>query len=227
MPKIKKEKEENKVLYMKVASIENVCRRVCNFDFTSDTLILSKFQAGSRLIYFAERTDSTQIAYYANTSEVDGMIVYEPGGEGVAERASFTSKTDLPNKYYISILRADLEHLPATEVLNEKEVHIIKVNNPIDLVGAAIRKASRDETMASIYSFESDGKKIIAAFNVLDSLSNDKLVFYYSVIAGKRPENFARYDYRNNSLDFSNTIDDHAYMYAKIIHLVQPFPFMV
>ncbi len=225
MPKSKKEKEENKVIYLKTNSVEDICRRACNFDFTTETIILSKFDKGSRLVYFGEKAETTQIAYYASTTDTDGIIMYEPGSQDVQERAVFTSKTDLPNKYYIGILRADLGLFPVAEEIDEKEVHIIRVQTPIDLVGAAIKKASREENVATIYSFTSEGKNVLAAFNILDSLADDKLVFYYTVHDSEKVENFARYDYRNNTLDFSNVMENHAYMYAKIIHLSEPFPF--
>ena len=102
----------------------------------------------------------------------------------------------------------------------------VKVENPIDLVGAAIKKASGEEIVANIYAFESEGKKVIAAFDVLNSLSNDKPVFYYSILEKEKLGNFARYDYRNNSMDFSNSMGDHAYLYAKVINLTKPFPFL-
>ena len=230
MAKSKKEKEEDKeskVLYLKVSSVEDICRLACNFDFTAETLMLSKFPEGSRIIAFGEKAEDTQIAYYANTTDVDGIIMYEPATEDTKERAAFTNRTDQPNKYYISVLRADLSQFPLTDVLDEKSIHIIRVANPIDLVAAAIKRAAKDETISNIYSFSSDGKKVLAAFNVLEALSNDKLIFYYSILDKEKLGNFARYDYRNNSLDFANSMGDHAYMYAKVINLSAPFPFMV
>lgn len=226
MPAKKKEKEEkNKILYIRAASAEDLCRYACRFDFMSGTLIIEESKQGKLLVALGERIGETQIAYCAPVKESGGMISYEPSVEGGRDRMKFTSVAEPSNKYFINVMRVELSGYETAEGIEKKSVQMVKVGDVMDLIGAVIRKAAKEETIANVYSFTSEGKHVIAAFDVLDALSDERPVFYYAFAEAKSKGNFARYDYRNNILDFTNTAGDHAYMYAKIINLADAFPF--
>jgi hypothetical protein len=220
--KEKKEKEESKLFYLRAASIEDLCRYACKFDFTSDTLLLS----GGRLLALAERVDETQIAYYAPTKESGSVLLYEQASYGTKEKAEFTTRTDMPNKQYISVMRVDLSGFATTTTIDSKSVQPVKVEEPVDLIGAVIRNASHDERLAHVYSFSAGAKRALGAFDVIDGLSNSRIAFFYAYVDPSKHGNFARYDYRNNVLDFVDIMEGHAYMYAKVINLAEPFPFL-
>jgi hypothetical protein len=225
MPKKKKEKEESRILYLHAESVEDLCRYACRFDFASGTLILSESSKGNRLIAIGERIGETQIAYYADVKESGNMMVYEPSIENGKDRAQFTERAEMPNRYYINVIRSSLETFETAKNVDKKKVQLIRVKNQIDLIGAAIRRSAKDEAMANIYSFISGKKHILAAFDILESLSIDKPILYYAFAESKILGNFARYDYRNSVMDFTNSIGEHAYLYAKIINLAEAFPF--
>jgi len=225
MPKNKKEEEESKIFYLKAESVEDVCRYACSFDFNSGALILTGSKGGKRLVALGEKVGNAQLAYYAGIKESGNIIMYEPAAEGGKDKATFTNYAGLPNKYYIHVMRIDLGKIAETSSITSKKVQLIKFENTLDLIGAAIRKAAKEETIANVYSFMHKGKQVLAAFNVLDALSNEKPIFYYAFSDKKTDDNFARYDYRANAIDFANATDDHAYLYAKIICLAEAFPF--
>jgi hypothetical protein len=222
----KKEKEESsKIFYIRAASAEDICRYVCRFDFTSSTLLLSESKKEKKLVAMGERVEKTQIAYYSPVKESGSIVAYEPASDGRNERMAFAAKAEASNKYYINVMRADLSSYGTAKVIDSKKIRLVKVDEAMDLIGAAIRKAAKEETISNVYVFLFKGKHVLAAFDVIDALSSDGPVFYYSFSDAKLHGNFARYDYRNNALDFTNAAGDHAYMYAKIINLAEPFPF--
>lgn len=221
-----KEKEESRIYYLRAGSLEDVCRLACRFDFTSDTLLLHKSGSENRLISLGERIGETQIAYYASTNESGGIVLYEPATDSGKERMTFTSNTDLPGKYYINVMRADLSKFTSASSIDKKEVQVVKVETLEDLVGAVIRRASGEEKIAGIYAFNLGSRRAFGAFDVIGTLSNSKPVFFYAFGDSGKAGNFARYDYRNNILDFANAMEGHAYVYAKVINLAEPFPFL-
>jgi hypothetical protein len=223
--KNKKEKEDSsKILYVRAASAEDVCRYACRFDFTSGTLLLQESKKEKLLVALGEHVEKTQIAYFAPVKESGSLIAYEPSYNGGKDRMAFINKAELMNKYCINVMRVGLGAYGTAKTIDSKKVHFIAVEKPLDLIGAAIRKASKEETIANAYSFSWKGKNVLAAFDVIDSLA-DGPVLYYSFADSKIQGNFARYDYRNNVLDFTDFAGDHAYMYAKVINLAEPFPF--
>ena len=93
-----------------------------------------------------------------------------------------------------------------------------------DLIGFAIKKAAKDESLSQLFSFDWKGRRVVGAFNLVDGLADGKTAFYYS-FCEEKTLGFARYDYREDRVDFSDSMGEHAYMYAKVVNLAEPFPF--
>lgn len=222
----KKEKEHLKMFFLRAESVADVCRRACSFTFNPYTLLLARFKGEDRLIDLGSNIGKTQLAYYAPTKERGSLVIYEPATEGREEKVTFTDHTDAPNKYCINVMRIDLGSFEVATEIDAKDVQQLRVGSELELVRAAIGKSAKDEQMNNIYAFSLGGKKVLAAFEIVPELSNDKPMFYYAVSESRVLGNFARYDYKNNTLDFSDSVGDHAYMYAKVINLAESFPFL-
>ncbi len=226
MPKSKKE-AKGSISYIRAESIEDIARRACRFDYTADILLLSKAAKGNDLISFGGRIKDTILAYYVNVKEAGRIIRYAPASEEAGEKAEFVPsiKADTTNSYYINVMKADLAGFSRAKGIDAKAVESIAVESAIDLVSAVIKKTSKeDSAFAHVYSFPFKGKRILAAFDVVGSLSNDRPAFFFAPFEG-RTKGFARYDYREDRLDFTDRVGEHAYLYAKVINLAEPFPF--
>lgn len=213
------------MLYVRVASLEDLCRLVCNFDFTAEPLVMYSHKKGNRLVAFGEHVGDAQIAYYVDTRDDGSILLYEPGNRDGSETAAFVKSAEQAGKYYINVVHADVGAYQETSKPDKKGMMLIKVEKAEDLVGAVVRKALKDERVACLYASGS-GPKTLVAFNALGALADDKITIYYSTLKSKQEGDFARYDYKSNSLDFSGSMESHAYMYAKVINLAEPFPFL-
>ena len=223
MPKSKKEG----IFYLRAESIEDIARRVCRFDYTTDTLLLTRTPSGNRLVTLGGRIKDTILAYYVSVKESGRIIRYVPGSEGVEEKAEFVPSMgpDTPNRYYLNVMRADLSGYSKAKGIDSKSVELIKVESALDLVSTVIKKTSKEETtLAHVYSFPFKGRRMLAAFDIVNALSNDKPAFFFTPVKGEA-KSFARYDYREDRLDFTDSVGEHAYLYAKVINLAEPFPF--
>ncbi len=221
----KKKQEQGKLLYVKAVSLEDLCRHACNFDFTAEPLVMYKHKAGNRLVALGEHIGEAQLAYYVNTSADGSILMYELGYGNTGEHAGFVNSADQTGRNYINVVHADLGAYRETAEPDKKGIVLIKMERPEDLVGAVVRKSVRDESIACVYA-TGTGARTIVAFNALGALADDKLTVYYSRLDSKPDGNFARYDYKNNSLGFVKSMESHAYVYAKVINLAEPFPFL-
>jgi hypothetical protein len=221
----KKKQEQGRLLYVKAASLEDICRHACNFDFTAEPLIMYRHRSGNRLIALGEHIGDTQLAYYVESRGDGSILLYEPGNGETGESARFVGSADQTGKHYINVVHADLSAYRESAEPDKKGIVLINVEKPEDLVGAIARKSVRDESMACVYATGAGAKRIVA-FNALGALADDKLTVYYSRLGSKPEGNFARYDYKDNSLCFVRSMESHAYVYAKVINLAEPFPFL-
>jgi len=226
MPKSKKE-ARGSIFYIRAASIEDIARRACRFDYTSDLLLLNRTPKGNELIAPGGRIKDTMLAYYVSVKESGRIIRYTPASEDAKERAEFVAsmRSDLPNRYYINVMRSDLSGFSRAKTIDAKSVELIRVESALDLVSSVIKKTSKEEpTLAHVYAFPFKGKRIIAAFDIVNAFSDDKPAFFFTQLDGEA-RGFARYDYKEDKLDFTDIVGEHAYMYAKVINLAEPFPF--
>ena len=225
MPKSKRE-AKGSIFYLRAESIEDIARRACKFDYTADLLLLSRTPKGNELISLGGRIRDTILAYYVNVKESGRIIRYAPASEDAGEKAEFVPSMGpgTQNRYYLNVMESDLGGFSRAKGIDRKSVELIKVGSALDLVSAVIKKTSKEETLAQVYSFPFKGRRILAAFDVVNSLSDDKPAFFFTPFEGAR-KGFARYDYREDRLDFTDQVGEHAYIYAKVINLAEPFPF--
>lgn len=219
MPATKKGKKS--IFFVKVRSINDLCRYVYNFDFTSDNI----FRGREKLIAFGEHVGSTTIGYYAESAdEKSDIIKYTPPSDGNTERIEFL-KQGQQGVSWINIINMDLESFIHNKKINSKKIVKIKLKNIEDIAKIVIRKAAKYEFFTHLYSFEINDKFIVCGFELVDKLENEETAFYYVELVEKHVSKFVRYNYTDNKVDFTESVGEHAYMYVKMINLAEPFPF--
>jgi hypothetical protein len=226
MAKQRKEKEDEKgLLYIKADSTNDICRYVYNFDFTSSNLLLSTGH-DKRLIALGESFEDFTIAYYCNVAETLKLIEYIPPAEGEKERSLLLEKPRQTNDHHINVISLDVTNFKEVNKtrFHSHSVSSIAMGSVSDLVKAAIRKSLRSESFAHLYSFEHSGKRVIAGFDLIEGLPEDKRRLYYVIHEGQK-SSFVRYSYREDTYEFVDIIGEHQYLYAKIINLTESFPF--
>lgn len=223
MPRSPKGKE---ILYVKVASLGDLCRYCCNFDYTTDNVFLSRKNGRQRIIAFGETIGNTLIAYYTETNAETRMIRYTmPDSQSQKERAVFVKSAEEQPSHYLSLIEIDLGSIREARKLKKGDIATVRMADETSLINAVIKKSMRSEMLMHLYAFGHKGNLVLGAFELIDELTDDIKTFYYTLAKDRRVTSFARYDYINNKVDFTNTIGEHSYMYTKIISLAEPLPF--
>lgn len=228
MPK-KEGPEPSSILYIRAESLEDVCRYACKFDFGSDNLLLTHEKGSGRLMALGEHIGNSTLAYYVMVKKWKKTIRYVPAKGDERERAEFTdSSAQQPSgTFNINVIEADLSPLKGENKVTQRDIAFIRLGDPEDLIKATLKKGVEEETLTQIYSFTRKGKRYLATFEMFKELENERKLFYYSPFNNKTHARYARYSYSDNKLDFTDSIGEHSYMYAKLINLAEPFPFFV
>ncbi len=219
-----KQPKANKILYVKLASLSDLARYVCNFDYTASSIISIRKQKGYVLVAFGEDLDGSMLAYYINTPESEGMICYTyPSSGEVSENAHFVKEPGSPPNQYMNILEVDGKNIK--EAKKSKPIQMVQVKDYEELIIAVIKGGMAHNSLPHLYSFSKSGKTVFCAFDIIEELSDGPRTLYYSVTDGNLNASFARYKYIDNKVDFTTYMGEHSYMYAKIINLAEQFPF--
>ncbi|MGC8662689.1 MAG: hypothetical protein ACP5RT_02800 [Candidatus Micrarchaeia archaeon] len=217
----KKVKVDKKLLWIKTKKDLDVIRGACDFGTNQKELLAVKKNSKGVLCLLGEDFEDISIVYYA-TNSCEGMeIEYMANGEG--EKIDCTkSQIRQPGINYINIL--PIKMLPFGEA---KKIDAITINveDKDSLIKSIIKKGVENEEIEKIYIFEKGGKIFAGAFSVLEELMNSKKIFYYTELANYNESAFIRYNYQDNTTEFTNEFGEHSYLYIKIINLAEPFPF--
>jgi hypothetical protein len=219
-----KDPKSGRIFYVKLASLNDICRYVENFDYTASNVVSMKEGNAYALMAFGEQLEGCTIAYYVNTTGRERIICYTyPSSNGQEENAHFVEEIGMHPNHYINILEMEAGSIKKAKKV--KPIPSAKVHSTDDLIIAAIRRGVSHESLPQIYSFSHKGKTVICAFDIIEELSDGQKTIYYAVCEKKPNASFARYKYSDNKVDFAEYMGEHSYMYAKIINLAEPFPF--
>ncbi len=216
---------KQKLMFIKANSLNDLCRFACLFD-ESNVL----FADEHRIVAFGEKLNDIQLAYYVEQEAKGKIINYSLPYEGNAEKAEFSDTAEYPvqttSNCTINVLRVDLGGMPLCTKQNAiKNVTTVKFESLLDLIKGIVRKFSKSESVPYVYSFKINGASAFGAFDVIDELADDTSIFY-SAMAADEGKPFIRYDYKTDTIEFANEINEHAYFYIRVIRLAEAFPFL-
>ncbi|MCL5413046.1 MAG: hypothetical protein M1569_01430 [Candidatus Marsarchaeota archaeon] len=222
---MKRKEMPKSIIYIKLKSLDDLCRYASNFDYTNSCIMSIKSGGGLRLFAIGESVCDSSIAYYVNIERQEHMISYTYPMPGESENSHFLESPSLQQHYYMGIINISSAGFREAKALKGKEPAIVRLEAPIDLIIAAIKRGVSSESIPQIYAFDCKGKLIMCCFDVIEELADDNHIMYYTVADSTGSSNFVRYKYNENKIDFTDYMGEHSYMYAKIINLAEPFPF--
>lgn len=219
-----KQPKSNSILYVKLASLNDLARHACNYDYTASSIICLKKQQGYMLMTFGEQVDGATIAYYVNSPQSEKLISYTyPSSNGQGENTHFVKEMGTHPDHFMNIIGMDGRNMKEAKKL--KPMLAVKVESPQELVMAVIKSGVEHGSLPHMYSFTKGKGTVICAFDIVEELAEGPKTLYYATMEKNPNACFARYKYTENKVDFTACMGEHSYMYAKIINLAEPFQF--
>ncbi len=224
MPKTK-EKRGTKLLYVKANSVEDIARFAYNPESISKNLICSKHDSEIMLVALGEHIGDNIIAYYTDIKSEPMFVRYVLPTEFNEEKAVLIEHGAETDKNSIFVLRTDLTVFGEIKNVDSEDIMLLRVGHADDIVNAVAMKVAHEEHPGTLYVFEKAGKAYIAGFDLVDELSGDRKTFYYAPLKDMNRRGFIKYNYKDSTFVFSDSIDEHTYIYLKVLNLSEAFPF--
>ncbi len=221
----KEEKRGSSLLYVKARTMEDIARYAYSPDVAPKNLVCTKSGNSFRLVVFGEHINDTVMAYYVDIADESNAMRYTLPNSYERESAVLAVGNSANEKNSMSVLRMDLSVFKEEKDISQEDILLIMVSSADDIVNTVARRSAREEISMPLYSFERDGKKYIAGFDLVEELNDDRKTFYYAVLQDKECKSFIKYNYADNTFSLTNSVDEHAYIYLKVMNLEQAFPF--
>lgn len=213
--------------YIALAGLKDFGRLVCALERTPLPAFSLQFNKRDVLAVQTDIINGRPVIYYADNDSKDGQYIAYRVSNGV-EEVLLASSVDNPTFVYSPILK--VEKFPralarSAKVDKKSGYAVIKLKDLSSLAKVAAYKTIFDEPPLPLFLFKERGGKVILGAT-MSANDNETISYFYYVALGEEPrEPFLRYSSQRTELPaFSARIDEHGYVYLKVIRLAADHP---
>jgi hypothetical protein len=213
--------------YIALSGLKDFGRLVCALERTPLPAFSLQFNKRDVLAVQTDIINGRPVIYYAENGSKDGQYLAYRVSNAV-EEVLLASSVDNPTFVYSPILK--VEKFPralarSAKVDKKSGYTVIKLKDLSSLAKVAAYKTVYDEPPLPLFLFkERAGKVILGA--TMSANDNETISYFYYVALDEEPrEPFLRYSsQRVEQPTFSSRLDEHGYVYLKVIRLAADHP---
>ena len=212
--------------YIALASLNDFGRLVCALERTPLPAFSLQFNRQEVLAVQTDIINGRPVIYYAQEAK-DGQYLAYRVSNGV-EEVLLASSVDNPTYVYSPILK--VERFPrsltkSARVDKRSGYTVIKLKDLSSLAKVAAYKTIYDEPPLPLFLFKEPGGKIVLGTTMSANDNETISYFYYLTLAEEPKEPFLRYSsQRIDQPMFSTRLDEHGFVYLKVIKLAADHP---
>lgn len=221
--------ESKSPFYIEISDLNNFARLVCalersplpcfSMNLNDDHIfaVQTEFVNGIPVIYYTK---------YPNSNISNQFIAYRC--HGLSETVTLVDNASNPLFVYSPII--NIEKLPSImerSSRKSKKVSYTKImlRDLDSLAKIAAYKTLYDEPPLPIIFFENKKNRTYILGTTITFMETDSLTYFYYINIESEPANFLKYStQRSEKPSFTNSIENHGYIYLKIIKLAKEHP---
>jgi hypothetical protein len=210
-----------------LASLKDFGRLVCALERSPLPAFSLQFNRQEVLAVQTDMINGRPVIYYAQEDAKDGQYLAYRVSNGI-EEVLLASSVGNPTYVYSPILK--VERFPRSLVKSARidkgsGYTVIKLKDLASLAKVAAYKTIYDEPPLPLFLFKERGGKIVLGTTMSANDNETISYFYYLALEGEPKEPFLRYSsQRADQPTFSTRLDEHGYVYLKVIRLSADHP---
>ena len=223
--------ESKSPYYIEVSDLNNFARLVCALERAPLPCFSMNLNNDHIFAVQTEFVNGIPVIYYAKSQNSDSnicnqFIAYRC--QGLSETVTLVDTASNPLFVYSPII--NIEKLPAImEKSSRKSKKIsytkILLKDIDSLAKIAAYKTIYDEPPLPIIFFENKKNSTYTLGTSINFMETDSLTYFYYVNIENEPANFLKYStQRSEKPSFTNSIENHGYIYLKMIKLAKEHP---
>lgn len=213
--------------YIALANLKDFGRLVCALERTPLPAFSLQFNRQEVLAVQTDMINGRPVIYYTQEDAKDGQYLAYRVSNGI-EEVLLASSVDNPTYVYSPILK--VEKFPrslakSARVDKGSGYTVIKLKDLSSLAKVAAYKTIYDEPPLPLFLFKERGGKIVLGTTMSANDNETMSYFYYMTLEEEPKEPFLRYSsQRIDQPTFSTRLDEHSYVYLKVIRLAADHP---
>jgi hypothetical protein len=213
--------------YIALANLKDFGRLVCALERTPLPAFSLQFNRQEVLAVQTDMINGRPVIYYAQEDAKDGQYLAYRVSNGI-EEVLLASSVDNPTYVYSPILK--VERFPrslakSARIDKGSGYTVIKLKDLSSLAKVAAYKTIYDEPPLPLFLFKERGGNIVLG-TTMSANDNETISYFYYLTLEEEPKKpFLRYSsQRIDQPTFSTRLDEHGYVYLKVIRLAEDHP---
>jgi hypothetical protein len=213
--------------YIALANLKDFGRLVCALERTPLPAFSLQFNRQEVLAVQTDMINGRPVIYYAQEDAKDGQYLAYRVSNGI-EEVLLASSVDNPTYVYSPILK--VEKFPrslakSARIDKGSGYTVIKLKDLSSLAKVAAYKTIYDEPPLPLFLFKERGGDIVLG-TTMSANDNETISYFYYLTLEEEPKKpFLRYSsQRIDQPTFSTRLDEHGYVYLKVIKLAADHP---
>jgi hypothetical protein len=213
--------------YIALANLKDFGRLVCALERTPLPAFSLQFNRQEVLAVQTDMINGRPVIYYAQEDAKDGQYLAYRVSNGI-EEVLLASSVDNPTYVYSPILK--VEKFPrslakSARIDKGSGYTVIKLKDLSSLAKVAAYKTIYDEPPLPLFLFKERGGNIVLG-TTMSANDNETISYFYYLTLEEEPKKpFLRYSsQRIDQPTFSTRLDEHGYVYLKVIRLAEDHP---
>ena len=213
--------------YIALANLKDFGRLVCALERTPLPAFSLRFNRQEVLAVQTDIINGRPVIYYAQEPAKDGQYLAYRVSNGI-EEVLLAGSVANPTYVYSPILK--VEKFPrsltkSARIDKGSGYTVIKLKDLSSLAKVAAYKTIYDEPPLPLFLFKEPGGKIVLGTTMSANDNETISYFYYLTLAEEPKEPFLRYSsQRIDQPMFSTRLDEHGFVYLKVIKLAADHP---
>jgi hypothetical protein len=184
------------------------------------------FREGDHHVLYAQsiKLGDPQLVFYLNQRQIGKYILFRPQTPTDRGACEFTDtsamKTPQPNTHIFPIIEFEKAPYEVKKArLKVNQVGIVDFEKLLK----GIMMQHMDGGVGKVFAFRHGGNAYISTFHIIDD--DDIKTFSYAKAALDKDYGFFRYNYSEDRIEPTDVFGEPSYLYVRIIHLAEAFPF--
>ncbi|MBI4258029.1 MAG: hypothetical protein HY619_03655 [Thaumarchaeota archaeon] len=227
MPSTGRSQKIKAPFFIEVKDLKDLARLACAFERAPLPIFAFEVEGDLRLcvqldifmgrpiFYYVKGQHSQHFLGYRNISGTEDVVLTDSASNPVYMYSPIIAIKKSPRVFEKGSQRKEA---------NTKKVLCSEVQNLASLAKVCSYKTIFEEPPIPLFFFDEDGKHVLGAFTRIDDYE-EASIFFYMLLNESPSSQFLRFSSSNvTSTGFTGRIDEHGYVFIKIIRLVQEHP---
>ena len=208
-------------IFVKLNTIEDLTRMSCALEKLP--LMIFSYKQKQNYVFYIDyhQINNVKISYYVENRTVDNYISYV--NSNGSESTSLIKKMSKHSILTSPVILIENFRLIHKTILKLDKIDTVFVPDLYDICKAVTYHSSVHDVAIPFFKFSSKNHMILGTF--LNTFYDDSVDFYYTKLDNDVNGNFVKFSSEdNNSVSFTNSIEEHGPFFMKIINLTNVHP---